>query len=107
MTTISNDGSTSPILPNTASNDAPPAQQIDTGDYVKHRPTGEQWVVAYVHGDRLAWCGWPEGEAALADCELIQKATPEQREKYLRMMLECRDDGPRRRYAQRVLGSTK
>ena len=35
---------------------------IDTGDTVKHGPTGETWVVAYVQGDRLAWCGWPEGE---------------------------------------------
>jgi hypothetical protein len=40
---------------------------IDTADHVLHGPSGETWVVAYVEGDRLAWCGWPEGEAKLAD----------------------------------------
>jgi hypothetical protein len=53
---------------------------IDTGDYVRHGPAGEEWVVAYVRGDRLAWCGWPSGLAALADCTLIEKAAPGDRE---------------------------
>ena len=57
---------------------------IDTGDHVHHAPSGEDWVVAYVRGDRLAWCGWPEGEAALADCTLLKKATPAERDKLLR-----------------------
>ena len=35
---------------------------IDTADHVKHGPSGETWVVAYVEDDRLAWCGWPERE---------------------------------------------
>lgn len=59
---------------------------IDTGDSVKHGPTGETWVVAFVENDRLAWCGWPEGFADLADCTLVRKATPEQRVKLLREM---------------------
>jgi hypothetical protein len=79
---------------------------IDTGDYVRHRPTGEQWIVAYVRGDRLAWLGWPEGEAALADCELIDKAPPARREKWLRLMAESSGDGPRQRYARHILGGT-
>ena len=33
----------------------------------------EDWVVAYVRGTALAWCGWPEGLAQLADCRLIRK----------------------------------
>lgn len=53
--------------------------EIDTGDHVRHGPTGEDWVVRYVRGDRLAWCGWPPGEANLSDCALIRKATPEER----------------------------
>lgn len=52
---------------------------IDTGDHVRHEPTGETWVVACVQGDRLSWCGWPEGAAALSDCTLTKKATPEER----------------------------
>lgn len=77
---------------------------IDTGDYVYHRPTGEHWVVAMVEGDRLAWCGWPDGTAALADCELVTKATPEWKQKVLEMMADS--DGRRARYAQQVLAST-
>lgn len=57
---------------------------IDTADVVKHGPTGEEWLVARVRDDRLAWCGWPQGWAALSDCTLVRKATPEQREKLLR-----------------------
>ena len=57
---------------------------IDTGDHVYHAPSGEAWVVAYVRGDRLAWCGWPQGEAALNDCMLVKKATPDERDALLR-----------------------
>lgn len=57
---------------------------IDTADHVQHVPSGETWVVAYVRGDRLSWLGWPQGEAALSDCMLLKKATPEERDSLLR-----------------------
>jgi hypothetical protein len=79
--------------------------EIDTGDSVKHGPTGETWVVAYVDGDRLAWCGWPKGEAALADCTLVEKASPEARDKLLHDMAEMRldpDEYDRRRSMARA-----
>jgi len=77
---------------------------IDTGDAVKHGPTGETWLVAYVEGDRLAWCGWPEGFADLADCTLTRKATPEQRIKLLReMAADGRTQDRRYRVARAVL----
>jgi hypothetical protein len=78
-------------------------QTIDTGDTVHHAPSGEDWVVAYVRGDRLAWCGWPEGEAKLSDCTLIQKAAPEYRQKLLEDMAAMTGNDARKRYAQRVL----
>lgn len=56
---------------------------IDTGDTVFHKPTGETWTVACVQGERLSWCGWPEGSASLSECTLIAKATPEERHKLL------------------------
>lgn len=64
---------------------------IDTGDHVHHEPTGEDWVVAYVQGGRLAWCGWPCGEAALSDCTLIYSATPDARRLLLKELLACDD----------------
>lgn len=59
---------------------------IDTADHVFHEPTGETWVVKYVRGDKLAWCGWPEGEVSLSHCTLVKKATSEERER-LRALL--------------------
>ena len=79
-------------------------REIDTGDTVKHGPTGETWVVAYVQGDRLAWCGWPEGTANVSDCTLVEKATPEYRDKLLRDMADIQRDDARRRYARHRLG---
>lgn len=58
--------------------------EIDTGDHVLHGPTGETWVVARVLEDKLAWCGWPQGWANLADCTLVKKACPESRLRLLR-----------------------
>jgi hypothetical protein len=75
------------------------AQLISTGDTVKHGPTGETWTVAYVRGEYLAWCGWPEGEARLSDCTLVEKASPQERESLLRDMANMPDDDARRRYA--------
>ena len=73
---------------------------IDTGDHVHHAPSGEDWVVAYVRGDRLAWCGWPEGEAALADCTLVKKAAPAERDKLLREMAAIEQHDRRASYAR-------
>jgi hypothetical protein len=56
---------------------------IDTGDHVLHKPTGETWIVARVDGDRLAWCGWPEGWARLSDCRLVKKARTRYRDSVL------------------------
>lgn len=72
------------------SGDSVSDETIDTGDTVKHGPTGETWVVAYVEGDKLAWVGWPQGEANLSDCTLTEKATPESRISLLRAMAGVR-----------------
>jgi len=78
-------------------------ETIDTGDHVKHGPTGETWVVAFVENGRLAWCGWPEGLADLADCALVQKAAPGEREKLLLSMADIGDGDMRGRYARERL----
>lgn len=75
---------------------------IRCGDSVKHGPTGETWLVAYVDGDYLAWCGWPEGEAKLADCELVRSCTDEEHRKLL-IAIMAGADGKRARMAQRLL----
>lgn len=79
--------------------------KIDTGDKVHHGPSGENWLVAYVRGDRLAWCGWPEGEAELGHCTLISKATDAEREGLLIAMAS--GDGSRASYAKHRLADAR
>lgn len=74
---------------------------IDTGDHVKHHPSGETWLVAYVTGDRLVACGWPESMVPLSDCLLVKKATPEERTNLLHSMAQS--SGSRAAYAQAAL----
>ena len=77
---------------------------IDTADSVFHRPTREWWSVACVQGERLSWCGWPEGSAKLSDCLLVDKATPAERRKLLEDLANMRSgDDHRARYARSVL----
>lgn len=49
-------------------------RRIRCGDVVRHRPSGEEWLVAYAdyESGHLAWTGWPEGRASLADCDLVR-----------------------------------
>lgn len=75
---------------------------IDTADIVFHRPSRETWVVAYVRGDRLCACGWPETLAALSDCVLVEKASASERMALLQRMAESGADS-RGRYARQAL----
>lgn len=59
--------------------------KIDTGDYVHHAPSNENWIVALVEDGRLYWMGYPfGGSAALEDCTLTKKATPEFKERMIK-----------------------
>jgi hypothetical protein len=81
------------------------ATSIDTGDAVLHGPSGEGWIVACVRGDRLSWCGWPEGMADLSDCTLLRKATAEQRDALLAEMAKMQGGDHRGRYARERLAA--
>ena len=74
---------------------------IRAGDVVHHEPSDEDWVVAYVQGDRIAWCGWPEGEAELKDCWLKKSCTDEEHRARLEEI--AKSSGKRARMAQLAL----
>lgn len=62
---------------------------IDVCDVVHHAPSGENWVVACVDGDRLYWVGYPYGgSAALSDCQLVTKASDKDRQSLLEKLAE-------------------
>jgi hypothetical protein len=79
--------------------------QIDTGDTVKHGPTGETWLLAVVDQGRVIPCGWPLTYASLSDCTLVKAATDVEREALLNQMADMKDDNdPRCRHARWRLG---
>lgn len=77
--------------------------KIKTGDTVLHRPSGEHWLVAGVDGDRLMWCGWPEGSANLSDCELINSCDAASELSMLHELADMSSPDMRRRFAIRRL----
>lgn len=73
-------------------------KRIRCGDTVKHHPTGEEWVVAYADytTGHLAYSGWPEGIAKIAECELVESCTDEEHVAHVAEWLDFahrRDDG--------------
>lgn len=55
------------------------------GDHVHHRPSGETWVVAWAEGKDIAWAGWPNGMARLADCEVIHRCGDDDHRRHVEM----------------------
>ena len=45
----------------------------ELGDTVRHIPSGEEWLVAYVRDGKLAACGWPDELVPASDCVLVQR----------------------------------
>ena len=64
------------------------------GDYILHKPSGEQWVLAAdQHRGDVVCAGWPETIARATDCELVEAASDETREDMLRRVAkECTSD---------------
>ncbi|RAI34772.1 hypothetical protein [Rhodoplanes serenus] len=58
-------------------------------------------MVAYVDSNRLAWCGYPDGTAPLADCELIKQVTDAEHLEWLQAVAKV--DGRRGIMARRAL----
>lgn len=74
------------------------------GDIVRHKPSDEEWVVAYQDGEYMAWCGWPEGEARVSDCEVTKEATEAEHREWLQRL--AKSSGKRARMALAALEAT-
>ncbi len=64
-------------------------------------------MTALVVPDKLAWCGWPEGEAELADCTLTKKATDAQRYELLERMAKGANGSKRANRARWALAEAE
>lgn len=54
--------------------------KIEIGDEVFHRPSREWWRVCRADNGYVYPAGWPPCRADVADCLLVDKATPAERE---------------------------
>lgn len=54
------------------------------GDVVKHRQSGEEWVLARVHNGYVYPAGWPACRTLAGNCDLVEAATDEQHVQMLR-----------------------
>jgi hypothetical protein len=63
------------------------SERIEIGDVVEHGPSGEEWTVCYADykTGKLAWFGWPDGLADIANCTLIRKSSPERRAQWIKL----------------------
>lgn len=74
------------------------------GDTVKHRPSGETWLVACVTDDGAFFaCGWPETRAQQSDADVIEEASDEECLDVLRRFTAMRDTSSRASWARENL----
>ena len=76
--------------------------RIQIGDTVLHKPSGQEWLVAFADYDQnlmSAW-GWPESIEPLDNVELIRKADPKSYRDWLPKLLDS--EGFRYRRARRL-----
>lgn len=81
----------------------PPARPYRTGDVVRHKPSGEEWLVADVTNTHIGCAGWPHTLAPFTDVELVEAATDVYHLELLQRMANMSSPDPRRSYAQDVL----
>lgn len=76
------------------------AARLRTGDVVHHKPSGEDWVLAYAdYGTgKLSPCGWPECEGEIRDCTLVNAATDEESEGLVGRLVAIGERRGRRAY---------
>lgn len=82
---------------------------IRTGDHVRHIPSGETWVVAFVedHTGLLCACGWPCELVPIAQCQLVKQASDEESLALVRKLAAISEPDIRRSWAQRWLASNR
>jgi len=66
-----------------------------TGDLVKHKPSGEEWIVARVAGEDVFPCGWPCTMALKDDCEVIHACHDEDHDYWVAQMKKLPEFDPR------------
>lgn len=48
------------------------------GDYVRHRPTGQELLIAWAEDGYASWFGWPPGQMRVDECDVLERCTDEE-----------------------------
>ena len=82
------------------------SERFRCGDVVRHRPSGEEWIVAFCERGMLAPSGWPCCVVPASDCEMITAASEEEHVKHVREWLAspASEDDLRRSVVERMYG---
>lgn len=73
-------------------------REFRTGDVVFHKPSGEQWLLAWADDVYVYPYGWPDSRAEAVDCKLLEAASDEKHAKCLAEVAESKSD----RYSTRA-----
>ncbi len=86
-----------------------PPRPIRTGDTIHHRPSGEDWLVAFARNGEVCCCGWPESYADIDDCDLVEAGTDDERTALLEAMAKFTrgKHDARREYAIKTLADER
>lgn len=69
------------------------AVKIRTGDRVRHKSSGEVWIVAAVDSSGGIYpCGWPEGRVSDEACELLYSCSDPEHWELIGRVASIRDD---------------
>lgn len=80
--------------------------QMRTGDIVRHRPSGEEWLVAWAdhQSGYMAPCGWPTCQAKIEDCTVVLMADDAANDKLIDELSRSGRTDAHRAAAIRALG---
>lgn len=73
------------------------------GDYVRHRPTGQELLVAWAEGEWLSWFGWPPGQMRVEDVDVLERCTDEEHAARVQQIVDSGNDGQENSLRPRVL----
>lgn len=79
----------------------------DTGDIIRHKITGDRYLVACCHPPIVYPIGWPSTPLRLDDVELVHEATDAERSMHIEALSQSTGNGHRPRCARARLGQTE
>lgn len=80
--------------------------RLRCGDVVKHRPSDENWIVAFAdyEANELAPAGWPDSRADISDCDIVSRCSDEEYRRWVSEWTSLKTPCSRRSRVLRLYG---